>query len=536
MGRWEASARASLARFIGTGARDASRNSLSGLHLPHCSARIRFVRVLSALFWFGTLLAVGGCLSETLIDNYDPSKYASGGTASGPPGVAGTSITGYVGYVPPFGAPAPAFVSVTGGASNLSSAPMAGAGGAGPAAHVLRRYLAYSADSNGGYGIQFGLTSSQHLVAVVTAQGLAGLGADGSVYYPPALLEISANGDVIRQVVFNSASMPDGFAVAADGDLVLAGRLDRPVSFGGPLIQPVSYGYYIAKLDHNWASTMTRGYETQMPSRVRAITQDNGGPTYIGLSEGNEAAVVGLEPNGDPRFRTSIYAKSGENVSIEALSIDTHGQLYGVGGFDGTSMIGDRTLATKGQLDGWVALIESSSGRTVNAKSFGGSALDRASAVLTMPNGHLRIAGQITGRVDLFGKELDLSARGAPVVCDLDAAGQLTWITLLGNAGDCATMIQRDGRTYVAGHLYGPSDSAPLLDSKLYVAEIDADGGVDSFFSIDSSGDSPTRLAVDAANNIWLSGRANVVTYLGSTVQDAIVLMQLAPRGTVTAP
>ncbi len=504
-------------------------------------------------FWCLALLTLlNGCLSETLIDNYDATKVTSGeGGASGTfDGMAGKSLEA---HVPSYSVWMPSFVSaagsagstnavISGGATGAGSGGVAGtaaegdgvAGAAGAAGessgagvagappagstvpillavpnskHSLVRYLAFDIVGVGGYGIKLGVTAADHVVAMVSAWGLAagaslgGLGALGG----PALLEVLPSGDPLRYVAFPGASMPDAFAIDLDGGIALAGRLGRDVSYGGPTISHIGYGYYVAALNADWVQRMGQGYATEAEATVHALALDVDGGIHVAISEAS-SYVLGLDTTGQPRFRWETTA------SPAAIAVDSVGRVHAVGALDG---------------DGWLASYEVASGAVSSARRFGGGAADLATAVVVAPNGQLRVAGSVSGKSDVFGTAFTGSTLGTPFFCNLDEKGQVTWITLLGEAGTVATALQHGDRTYVAGHLYGPNVTRPWAGSRLYAAEIAPDGTVTSQFTIESSGDSATNIAVDSLGNIWLSGRADVVPSIGGAVTDSIVLLQL---------
>ena len=519
------------------------------------------MQLRSKAWSFAAVALASGCLSETLIDNYDATKVSAGeGGASGL--INGLAGTPSVSYVPPFDPGLPTFVSVTGGTSSTnpvgkggtavattansgSAAGTAGDGAAGapPAAstvpillavpnakHALAKYLAYDMLQVKGYGIKLGVTASDHLIAVVSAWGVAIEAATGvqQAVQAPALLAVMPSGDPLRYVTFSAGRMPDGVAVDAQGAVLFVGKLDRDVSYGGPTIGQNGYGYFVAALDADWVQTLGQGYSRDAEATVHEVAWDLNGGIHLSISEG-QSYVVGLEADGRQRYRWDV------GVKPAGIAVDALGRVHAAGAFGGTISLGPTELVSSGLSDGWLASYDVARGTTTYAARFGGSSNDSATAVAVAPNGHTRVGGSVSGQADVFGVAINASSSGTPFLCDLDESGQVTWITLLGDAGTVAKAVQQNGRTYVAGHLYGPNVNEPWQGSKLYVAELEPSGTASAMFTIDSSGDSMTDLAVDSLGNIWLSGRANVVPQYGETVVDSIVLLRLV-RSNDTEP
>jgi predicted Ser/Thr protein kinase len=160
--------------------------------------------------------------------------------------------------------------------------------------------------------------------------------------------------------------------------------------------------------------------------------------------------------------------------STNAVAVLPDGQIVATGWFRGTINLGCGWLTAVGtpdEPDGFVARFKRE-GTCIWSRRFGGPVADIGNEVVLAANGHVVVAGEFGGTIDLGGHKLP--SRGAQdiVVFELDERGNHVWSKTIGGPGQeiaygGAGGILRDraGNLIVIGNFASPS--LDLGDNKL---------------------------------------------------------------------
>jgi len=288
-----------------------------------------------------------------------------------------------------------------------------------------------------------------------------------------------------------------GVSVLRDGSAIVTGSFEGTASFGAHTV--TSFGgsdVFIARVDANgnwtWAK---RAGGTGGDTASGSSAHSWGGAVITGSFQGT--AVFGghnLTSTGDSDVFVAatdhngnwVWAKRAGGTGADSgsgVSVLADGGAIVTGSFTGTATFGTHTLTSTGSDDVFVARIDPQ-GNWLWAKRGGGTGLDRASGVSTLPDGSAIVSGRF-GNTATFGVHALTSAGlDDAFVARIDPDGTWTWATRAGGTGiDEARAISAfgDGGAIVTGSFQGTVafgthalTSAGLDDA--FVARIDPDG------------------------------------------------------------
>ncbi|MDF7815917.1 T9SS type A sorting domain-containing protein [Hymenobacter sp. YC55] len=142
------------------------------------------------------------------------------------------------------------------------------------------------------------------------------------------------------------------------------------------------------------------------------------------------------------------------NEVIQAVASDAAGNLYAVGSFEQTALVGGVSLTSRGEADA-VIIKYDPAGTPVWIRHFGGAAFDRADQVCLDGAGNVFVAGLVDGPATFGGVTLTPRPNGTGFfVVKLDAQGTVRWGQLADSGNFTASYgLQPDGAggAYVAG-------------------------------------------------------------------------------------
>lgn len=492
-----------------------------------------------------------GCMSETLVDNYDavpdgdyssfvpPTMVSSGTKVS-----YGASESGVV-----LNQGLPQFITARGGAGSSTVANAAGNAGISVgvngqgavvrhspriARHYLRRYALLEQRASSRTELEFGVTANDHVVAMVSESRTQLTGeSTGEDRRLPGLFEVLPGGQSLRYAIFTNGRIPDAFFVEPNGAVVMAGRLDQDVSYGGPTINKMDFGYYVVKLDADWKPVFGIGVAAATDQIPSQILVDSQGTTHVALVSkdptglGNSVALAGFDAQGRQSYQRDVA--SGQGLTLRGIAGGAEPLIFLAGSVDGMGSFGSQVLSDPDKSIRWFGAWDVTTGRTQKAQSFGCTGLSRGLGIVLGSEGRVRFAADASGNATLFGVEMNATPQGTPIVVELSRDGTPTWISILGDAGMVSDMAQLGQRSFIAGYLFGASASNPYLNSKLFAAELDADGQVLSHWEIRSNGSNPVRIGVDSIGTIWLSGRVLLSPDAGFDGYETDAILEL-PR------
>ena len=202
-------------------------------------------------------------------------------------------------------------------------------------------------------------------------------------------------------------------------------------------------------------------------------------------------------------------------VGATDLAVDLSGNIYVSGDYMGTLQCGKINLISKGFLDGFIIKLNPL-GEPQWGLSLGSLAWDKISAVSIDSNGNVYIAGNYEGKATFGG--MTISAGSAvsrqSFIAKLDASGKVLRISNISSTGSCGiTALVSDslGNLYVAGTFSGQIGINPTVlysqTRKFLIGQITQTGTWKFALTATVSKDSLINdLAVDMAGNLYIAG------------------------------
>jgi hypothetical protein len=330
----------------------------------------------------------------------------------------------------------------------------------------------------------------------------------------------------------------DSFEPGQDGDLTELDGTSPPATYW--LNQVQGPGSAVAQ-----AISVDDEDETVVAGRF-TLTVNVG--TFGLTSFGDEDIFVAKYlPSGD-----ALWAVSGGGVLKDSpgwgIATDDRADVYVVGQTEGDVTFGEETATTRG-VDCLIAKLNGTSGETEWIQTFGGDQADMCWDVAIGPAGGVFLTGELRGTVDFGGTSLTAEGDADAFVAKLDASGDVTWATAIGDVErDKANgvAVGPQGAVYAIGVFRGQVSlsSGTLVaegDRDVFVAKLDgASGAVTWAQGFGGSGyDSGDRIAVGSQGEVFAASRfKDQATYgsrslTASGTFDVAVVELSAADGTV---
>lgn len=231
--------------------------------------------------------------------------------------------------------------------------------------------------------------------------------------------------------------------------------------------------------------------------------------------------------NGSP-----LYAVSFGDPSTQipfGTAIDSWGNAYVTGYFQGTVTFGANTLTSAGYADMFLLKL-SPVGETLWARRFGGQSGDLGYSVAVDSQDNVVLTGYTLGSVDFGGGELASAGASDIVVAKLTSEGAFVWAKRFGDnqeevAYDVA--IDASDNVFLTGYVFGSLDFGlgkvkGLGAKNVFVAKLDADGEPMWARLYGGGADQSGRsIAVDAEGNVALTGSMKGKMSFGNTSLQA---------------
>ncbi|HTL31020.1 MAG TPA: SBBP repeat-containing protein [Tepidisphaeraceae bacterium] len=220
--------------------------------------------------------------------------------------------------------------------------------------------------------------------------------------------------------------------------------------FGDAVAVDASGNYYLAGTTTSSSGVASGGNDT----------------TYSGGIFSGDALLAKFDPSGKLLWSTYIGGGSAKYDDINAISLDSDGNVYVAGTSISTGWVsGGYNTSLSGAADGFVAKF-TASGAAVWSTYVGGSGDDRVYDLHVTGKGAVTVVGQ-TDSTDLGSGGFDNTNSGGVdgFITRITAAGKLSYSAYIGGAGtDKANSVTMglDGSFYVAGET--DSDSGFVAD------------------------------------------------------------------------
>jgi len=308
----------------------------------------------------------------------------------------------------------------------------------------------------------------------------AGTFSDTIVYNGNTLASSSASDEDVLVAKYNSAGIPQWtqqFNGNGDADVVALLYNDEELVIGG-----------------NFNDTLLIGENT--------------------LAAANNTDIFMARLNTAGEIISATHIASENTVQLTGMQALNDGTLAITGYFDATLQLGANTLTAVGELDIFVARLQTD-GTVLWAKSFGNVNNEGSSQISSDAANNLYLSGYFTNPLVLNGDTLTPSGLTDALLMKLDENGELMWWQQMGGSDvDIATAVHAtpDGTSYVIGN-YTANFSVNGVDydtqanDNVFVLQYDADGNLKWYiFSKGIDYDAATALAYHADGYCYVTG------------------------------
>jgi hypothetical protein len=280
----------------------------------------------------------------------------------------------------------------------------------------------------------------------------------------------------------------------------------------------------------------------------KAVVTDSSGNVYV---TGSFQGTVNFNPNGT----TNLTSQGGSDIFVaryssagalawavdlggagydvgQAISVDSSGNVYVTGDFEGSATFGAAgTLTSPGSDDAFVAKLNATNGTVLWAKNVGGPGSSSFGlGVKVDSSGNVYTTGSFTGSANFNPNgSFVLSSAGSAdaFVWKLNSSGTFVWAVGLGGSGyDTGYGIALDssGNPYVVGSFSNTAKFGAVVQlssagsSDIFVAALSAStGSVTWADQMGGSGyDEGYAIALDSSNNVFIAGYFNNTATFGS--------------------
>lgn len=208
----------------------------------------------------------------------------------------------------------------------------------------------------------------------------------------------------------------------------------------------------------------------------------------------------------------------------EGIASDGAGNSYITGYFSDTATFGDITLTSAGGSDGFITKLDSS-GKFLWAKKLGGTSYDSAHGITVDSSGNTYITGSFNGIATFGNITLTSTGNDNAFITKLDSSGKFLWAQKFDSIFCEANGITVDssGNIYVTGYFsdtatFGNITLTSAGDSDAFVAKLDSNG---KFLSAQNFGgtlaDTGLDITSDAKGNIYATGGFENTATFGNT-------------------
>lgn len=312
---------------------------------------------------------------------------------------------------------------------------------------------------------------------------------------------------------------------------------------------------FLTAQSENWL--WVNGAGGTSSDRGRAIATDAFGNSYVTGNFMGTATFgsTNFTSNGSDdifiakvdRFSNWIWVKTAGGANVDAgygIAIDSNGNCYVTGYFQGTSSFGGTSLVSNGASDIFICKLDTN-GNWLWAKSAGGETTDIAYCISTDAVGNCYAAGYYSGTAT-FGENSHTSNGYNDIfVAKIDTNGNWLWTNTAGGAStDIAYGISAtaDGSCFVTGSFmeFATMGDAILTSSgysDIFIAKLDTNS--DWLWAISAGGtgsDTGSGIATDLEGNCFVTGSFSGTAAFGSLNLTSaggydILITKIAPNG-----
>jgi hypothetical protein len=347
-------------------------------------------------------------------------------------------------------------------------------------------------------------------------------------------------------------------ATDSSGNVVLAGRLEGTVDYGGgPLTSAGSFDVFLAKFDasggHLWSKRFG-GVSSDDVGSVAVDGSDNiiitgntqgeinlGGSTLTSGTGTRNGYVAKFDASGNHQW--SVGANATDSVYSNSVDVDANGNVVIAGFFYASMDFGGGTITSAGSADVFVTKFDSAGNHQWSSRFGDAAGHQGVEAVAIDGSGDIILSGIFWDTVDFDGGVLTSTGERDVFVAKLDGTGSHLWSQSFGSAGIQAApgeslAVDAYDSVYVAGYFIGDIDfgggTLTSNDTDTFAVKFSSAGAhlwSQRFGEADDQ--KPYGLAVNADSLVLTGAMAGSADFGAGTVTSAggkdIFMMRLAP-------
>ena len=330
-------------------------------------------------------------------------------------------------------------------------------------------------------------------------------------------------------VSFGGASGDQGRGIAVDssGNSYITGYFEGTVDFGGGDVTSAGNpDIFVLKLDSSGASQWANTYGGTSTDRGYSIAVDSSGNSYItGYFEGtvdfgggditagsNEIFVLKLNSSGTFQW-VNTYGSTSSDAG-NGIAVDSSGNAYITGFFQGTVDFGGGDVTSAGNMDIFVLKLNSS-GTFQWVNTYGSTSDDRGWDIAVDSSGNSYITGSFQGTVDFGGGDVTSAGNTDFFVLKLNSSGTFQWANTYGGTSTdrgYGIAVDSSGNSYITGSFqgtvdFGGGDITATANSDIFVLKLNSSG---TFQWVNTYGSTSNNLglgiAVDSSGKFYTTG------------------------------
>ena len=295
-----------------------------------------------------------------------------------------------------------------------------------------------------------------------------------------------------------TSSDGDGIAVDSSGNSYITGFFRGTVDFGGGDVTSAgSNDIFVLKLNSSGTFQWVKTYGGTSFDYGYGIAVDSSGNSYItGYFEGTvdfgggDVTAAGnkdifiLKLNSSGTFQwVKTYGSTSSDYGY-GIAVDSSGNSYTTGTFEGTVDFGGGDVTSAGGSDIFVLKLNSS-GTFQWVKTFGGPAADYGYGIAVDSSGNSYITGFFRGTVDFGGGDVTSAGSNDIFVLKLNSSGTFQWVKTYGGTSfdyGYGIAVDSSGNSYITGYFegtvdFGGGDVTSAGGADFFVLKLNSSGG-----------------------------------------------------------
>jgi hypothetical protein len=344
---------------------------------------------------------------------------------------------------------------------------------------------------------------------------------------------------------FGDTSAQNSYAIAADStnNVLLSGSFEGSVDFGGgPLASAGKSDVFIARLDSTGSHVFSKSFgDGDLQESFAVAAGASGDAVITGSFQGNTDFGGGVLSAGSLNVFIAKYGSAGDHVfskqsgiavdqHADSITADSSDNACVLGSFDGILNFTGTPLASKGNIDIFVASLDGS-GNALWAKGFGDLGFQAGTGIVRDSMGDLLLTGAFANSIDFGGGPLPGTGLTDIFLAKLDIDGAHVFSKSFGDALEQRAegiAVDAADNMAITGFFTGTVNFGGNLlinggGADIFVAKFDPIGG--HLFSKQFGDPSPQRgasIAMDSSGALFVTGSlAGSADFGGGAISSA---------------